>query len=77
MPVLLGAEVALGFHRLPALRTDWPAAVGDLRAPDGQMAGLLAVAPEAHHRGFFRVIAFEMSSLTARMLPPQQSFLPL
>jgi hypothetical protein len=58
MSILLRAEVAFGFHRLAALRTDGAAAVGNFIAPRGKLMRLPPRAPEADDRRSIFIIAF-------------------
>ena len=56
MPVLLWAEMSLGFHRLSALRTNRPPASGHFHAPARKGAQLRTRAPETHHRRRFGIL---------------------
>ena len=53
MPVLLRAEMTVGFHRRAALRAGRASARDDFRAPTGHLADLLTRAPEIAPRRLF------------------------
>src|SRR3972149_2396615 len=58
MAVLLGTEMSLRFHGLPALWTDWTAARNNFRTPARKLADLFARAPKADSRGRFGIGIF-------------------